>query len=65
MVYHPQADGQTEVFNQSLEISLQAYVGPSRDDWAFIWMHSLYSIIQHHIPPLDMHLHIYYECILQ
>jgi hypothetical protein len=32
--YHPQANGQTEVLNQSLEISLQAYVGPSRDDWA-------------------------------
>jgi len=32
--YHPQADGQTEVLNQSLEISLRAYVGPSRDDWA-------------------------------
>src|SRR6202167_6375951 len=32
--YHPQADGQTEVLNQSLEISLRAYVRPSRDDWA-------------------------------
>ena len=32
--YHPQADGQTEVLNQSLEISLQSYIGPSRDDWA-------------------------------
>src|ERR1700683_5035456 len=32
--YHPQADGQTEVLNQSLEISFRAYVGPSRDDWA-------------------------------
>ena len=31
--YHPQADGQTEVLNQSLEISLRAYVGPSRNDW--------------------------------
>src|SRR6266436_780644 len=31
--YHPQADGQTEVLNQSLEISLQSYIGPSRDDW--------------------------------
>ena len=32
--YHPQADGQTEVMNQILEIALRAYVGPSRDDWA-------------------------------
>ena len=32
--YHPQVDGQTKVLNQSLEISLQAYVGPSCDDWA-------------------------------
>lgn len=31
--YHPQADGQTEVLNQSLEIALRAYIGPSRDDW--------------------------------
>ena len=31
--YHPQADGQTEVLNQSLEISLHAYVSPSRNDW--------------------------------
>src|ERR1700683_4145945 len=32
--YHPQADGQTELLNQSLEISLWAYVGLSRNDWA-------------------------------
>jgi hypothetical protein len=32
--YHPQADGQTEIMNQGLEISLRAYVGPSRDDWS-------------------------------
>ena len=31
--YHPQANGQTEVLNQSLEISLCAYIGPSRNDW--------------------------------
>src|SRR6202453_345676 len=32
--YHPRSEGQTEVLNQSLEISLRAYVGPSRKDWA-------------------------------
>src|ERR1700683_3454072 len=32
--YHPQADSQTEVLNQSLEILLQAYIGPSHNDWA-------------------------------
>jgi len=31
--YHPQADGQTEILNQTLEIALRAYVGPSRTDW--------------------------------
>src|ERR1700729_2682604 len=30
----PSSGCQTEVLNQSLEISLRAYVGPSRDDWA-------------------------------
>lgn len=32
--YHPQADGQTEIVNQGLEITLRAYIGPSRDDWS-------------------------------
>ena len=32
--YHPQADGQTEVMNQILEIALRAYVSPSLDDWS-------------------------------
>ena len=32
-VYHPQADGQTEITNQSLEISLRAYIGPKQDNW--------------------------------
>ncbi len=32
--HHPQADGQTEILNQTLEIALRSYVGPSRDDWS-------------------------------
>ena len=32
--YHPQADGQTEILNQGLEISICAYIGPDRDDWS-------------------------------
>ena len=31
--HHPQADGQTEIMNQLLEVALRAYVGPERDDW--------------------------------
>jgi hypothetical protein len=33
MAYHLQANGQTEVLNQSLKISWCAYVGLSRNDW--------------------------------
>ena len=32
--YHPQADGQTEILNQGLEISISTYIGPDRDDWS-------------------------------
>ena len=31
--YHPQADRQMEIINQTLEISLRAYVGPNRHNW--------------------------------
>jgi len=31
--HHPQADGKTENLNQTLEITLRAYIGPSRDNW--------------------------------
>ena len=32
--YHPQADRQTEILNQSLEISIRAYIGPDQDNWS-------------------------------
>ena len=32
--YHPQADGQTEILNQGLEISICAYIGPDRNNWS-------------------------------
>jgi hypothetical protein len=31
--YHPQTNGQTEIMNQYLEISLRAYIGPDWNDW--------------------------------
>ena len=33
MAYHPWADRQTEIMNQTLEISLRAYIGPNQDNW--------------------------------
>ena len=33
MAYHPQADRQTEIMNQTRGISLPAYVGPNRNNW--------------------------------
>ena len=32
--YHPQADGQTEIMNQTLEVALRTYVNPSLSDWS-------------------------------
>jgi transposase InsO family protein len=32
--HHPQADGQTEIMNQILEIALRCYVNPSKNDWS-------------------------------
>ena len=49
MAYHAQADGQTEVPNQSSEIFLQVYVGLSRNNWA------TYLMPWHHhtiLPPI-------------
>ncbi len=32
--YHPQADGQSEIMNQTLEVALRAFVSPELDDWS-------------------------------
>lgn len=32
--HHPQADGQTEILNQHIEIALRAYISPQLDDWS-------------------------------
>ena len=34
MSYHPQVDGQTEVMNQGLKISIRAYINPECDNWS-------------------------------
>ncbi len=31
--YHPQADGQTEIMNQYLEISIRSYINEDKDNW--------------------------------
>ncbi|QRV78036.1 integrase core domain protein [Ceratobasidium sp. AG-Ba] len=32
--HHPQADGQTEITNQTLEIMLRSYINDSKDNWS-------------------------------
>ncbi|QRW10607.1 Retrovirus-related Pol polyprotein from transposon [Ceratobasidium sp. AG-Ba] len=32
--HHPQADGQTEIMNQTLEIMLRSYINDSKDNWS-------------------------------
>ena len=32
--YHLQANGQTEIMNQGLEISIHAYISPDQDNWS-------------------------------
>ena len=46
--HHSQADGQTEIMNQILEIALRCYVQPERNDWDTHWTLSLYPTT----PPL-------------
>ena len=32
--YHPQADGQTEILNQTIEVAIRAFINSSRDNWS-------------------------------
>lgn len=41
--YHPQADGQTEVLNQYLEIAVRAYINDSKSNWSRILPHLQFS----------------------
>ena len=31
--YHPQADGQTEILNQTIEVAIRAFINSSRNNW--------------------------------
>ena len=31
--YHPQADGQTEILNQTIKVAIRAFINSSRDNW--------------------------------
>ena len=33
-LYHPQADGQTEILNQALEVALRAYINFNQNNWS-------------------------------
>jgi deoxyuridine 5'-triphosphate nucleotidohydrolase len=37
--YHPQADGQTEILNQTLEVAIRAFTNQTRDNWAELLPH--------------------------
>jgi hypothetical protein len=41
--HHPQADGQTEIMNQILEIGVRAYVNPAKDNWSSLLPEFAYS----------------------
>ena len=32
--YHPQADGQTEILNQTIEVTIRAFINRNRDNWS-------------------------------
>jgi hypothetical protein len=40
---HPQADGQTEIMNQLLEIGVRAYVNPAKNNWSSLLPEFAYS----------------------
>ncbi|QRW26677.1 Retrovirus-related Pol polyprotein from transposon [Rhizoctonia solani] len=34
--YHPQADGQTEIMNQTMETAIRAFTNPMKNDWKYL-----------------------------
>ena len=34
--YHPQADGQTEILNQTIEVAIRAFINKNRNNWASV-----------------------------
>ena len=41
--YHPQADGQTEILNQTLEVAIRAFISSDRDNWASLLPYLAYA----------------------
>ena len=58
MACHPQVDGQTKVLNESLKISLHAYIRPSRNDWTSYLDALEPSYNTSPLQPQDLHPHV-------
>ena len=41
--YHPQADGQTKILNQTLEVAICAFISRDRDNWASLLPYLAYA----------------------
>src|SRR5882757_10075151 len=35
-VYHPQADGQTEILNQTIEVAIRTFINKNRNNWVSV-----------------------------
>src|SRR5258706_1528168 len=41
--YHPQADGQTEILNQTIEVTIRTFINQSRDNWSSLLPYLTYA----------------------